>query len=125
MKYGLAVLGGLLLMPLAAAAAADRDGGEGIIIDDGGIRMPGITIADGKIIIDDAGNGGVSIMNGGARGGSGGSSYSYSSSSVSVINGEVYIDGEKVPRDVTRYTSKSGTVYKIDRSGGGVSVSTE
>ncbi|QDX82193.1 hypothetical protein B9N43_13625 [Denitratisoma sp. DHT3] len=44
---------------------------------------------------------------------------------VAVINGEVFIDGEKVPKGKTSYTSrKSGKTYLIRRSkGGNVSVS--
>lgn len=44
---------------------------------------------------------------------------------VAVINGEVFIDGEKVPKGKTSYTSrKSGKTYLIRRSkDGNVSVS--
>lgn len=44
---------------------------------------------------------------------------------VAVINDEVFIDGEKVPRNKTSYKSKrSGKTYLIRRSeGGNVSVS--
>ncbi|MBF0563550.1 MAG: hypothetical protein HQL37_16425 [Alphaproteobacteria bacterium] len=48
-----------------------------------------------------------------------------SSQGVSVLNGEVYIDGEHVAKDATSYKSKSGQKYVIDRKGGGVSVRTE
>lgn len=44
---------------------------------------------------------------------------------VTVINGQVWIDGEKIPGGVTRHTSRSGQKYIIDRSGAGVSVRTE
>lgn len=44
---------------------------------------------------------------------------------VAVINDEVFIDGDKVPRNKTSYTSrKTGKTYLIRRSkGGNVSVS--
>jgi len=44
---------------------------------------------------------------------------------VTVINGEVWIDGEKVPPDAKRFTGKSGTKYVIDRGKTGVSVHSE
>lgn len=44
---------------------------------------------------------------------------------VSVINGQVWIDGEKIPPTVTRYTSKSGQKYLIERTPAGVAVRTE
>jgi hypothetical protein len=44
---------------------------------------------------------------------------------VSVINGEVWIDGEKVPPDAKRFTSKSGNKYAIDRTKNGVKVRSE
>lgn len=45
---------------------------------------------------------------------------------VTVINGRVSIDGKEIPANVTRYKSpKTGTVYRIERKGGAVSVTTE
>lgn len=44
---------------------------------------------------------------------------------VTVINGQVWIDGEKIPNGVHRYTSKSGQKYVIERHGSGVSVRSE
>ena len=44
---------------------------------------------------------------------------------VTVINGKVWIDGKEIPPNVTRYKSKSGTVYRIARKGGAVSVTSE
>lgn len=45
------------------------------------------------------------------------------SSGVSVLNGQVRIDGVKVPPTATRWTGKDGTKYRIKRSGkGNVSV---
>lgn len=44
---------------------------------------------------------------------------------VTVINGKVWIDGVEIPGNVTRYKSKSGTVYRIVRKDGQVAVSSE
>jgi len=44
---------------------------------------------------------------------------------VTVINGKVWIDGKEIPPNVTRYKSKSGTVYRIVRKDGAVSVTNE
>ena len=45
------------------------------------------------------------------------------SSGISVVNGNVTIDGVKVPPSATRWTGKDGTRYRIKRSGkGNVSV---
>lgn len=45
---------------------------------------------------------------------------------VTVINGKVWIDGREVPAAAKRYKSKSGTVYRIERSkSGAVSVTSE
>ena len=45
------------------------------------------------------------------------------SSGISVVNGQVRIDGVKVPPTATRWTGKDGTKYRIKRSGkGNVSV---
>ena len=42
---------------------------------------------------------------------------------ISVVNGNVTIDGVKVPSSATRWTGKDGTKYRIKRSGkGNVSV---
>jgi len=44
-------------------------------------------------------------------------------SGISVVNGNVTIDGVKVPPSATRWTGKDGTKYRIQRSGkGNVSV---
>ena len=44
-------------------------------------------------------------------------------SGVNVVNGNVTIDGVKVPPSATRWTGKDGTKYRIKRSGkGNVSV---
>ncbi len=60
-------------------------------------HSPGTTVTTGKG--DDAGSG------------------------VSVVNGNVTIDGVKVPPSATRWTGKDGTKYRIKRSGkGNVSV---
>ena len=34
---------------------------------------------------------------------------------VTVINGEVWIDGQKVPREANRFTGRSGKSYRIER----------
>ena len=45
---------------------------------------------------------------------------------VSVINGKVWVDGDEVPPNATRFKSrKTGTVYKITRKGTNVSVTSE
>ncbi len=36
---------------------------------------------------------------------------------VTVLNGEVWIDGEKVPPEATRFTGRSGKTYRIERTG--------
>lgn len=60
-------------------------------------HSPGTTVTTGKG--DDAGSG------------------------VNVVNGNVTIDGVKVPPSATRWTGKDGTKYRIKRSGkGNVSV---
>ncbi len=41
------------------------------------------------------------------------------SSGISVVNGNVTIDGVKVPPSATRWTGKDGTRYRIKRSGKG------
>lgn len=44
-------------------------------------------------------------------------------SGIRVVNGNVTIDGQKVPPSATRWTGKDGTKYRIKRSGkGNVSV---
>ncbi|MFN3076350.1 MAG: hypothetical protein ABT940_05635 [Alphaproteobacteria bacterium] len=66
-------------------------------------------------------------------GGNGGNSASFNTGiapgasiqGVSVINGEVSIDGEKVPPGTKRFTSRSGKKYVIDRGNGGVVVRDE
>jgi len=46
-------------------------------------------------------------------------------SGISVVNGNVMIDGVKVPPTATRWTGKDGTQYRIKRTGkGNVSVET-
>ncbi|MEW6163672.1 MAG: hypothetical protein AB1642_01275 [Pseudomonadota bacterium] len=44
---------------------------------------------------------------------------------VTVINGKVWIDGEEIPPGVKRHKSKSGTIYRIERKNGAVSVTSE
>lgn len=44
---------------------------------------------------------------------------------VTVINGKVWIDGEEIPPGVTRHKSRSGTIYRIERKNGAVSVTNE
>lgn len=44
---------------------------------------------------------------------------------IAVINGDVFVDGEKVPVGVTRFTSKRGQKYRIERDHGSVRVDTE
>ena len=44
---------------------------------------------------------------------------------ITVINGEVWIDGQKVPPGVTRFTSRSGKSYRIQRDGANVQVRDE
>lgn len=45
---------------------------------------------------------------------------------VTVINGKVWIDGQEVPAGATRYKSKTGTTYRIERKkSGSVSVTSE
>ena len=41
---------------------------------------------------------------------------------VTVINGEVWIDGEKVPRYAAAFTGRSGKRYRIERDGSAVRV---
>ena len=44
---------------------------------------------------------------------------------ITVINGEVWIDGQKVPRGTTKFTGKSGKKYRIEWTDGGVQVRDE
>ncbi|WP_142847737.1 hypothetical protein [Telmatospirillum sp. J64-1] len=47
---------------------------------------------------------------------------------ISVVNGEVTINGQRIPREVRRHRTEDGTTYRIERSGPGgnsVSVTTE
>lgn len=47
------------------------------------------------------------------------------SQGVTVINGKVWIDGVAIPPGVKRHKAKSGTVYRIERKDGAVSVTSE
>jgi len=75
----------------------------------------------------------VSITSTTTQSGSGGSSVSVNSSTtggsgsadVRVVNGAVWIDGEKVPEDATRWTGRNGTVFRIRREGGQVQITSE
>ena len=44
---------------------------------------------------------------------------------LEVRNGDVFIDGEQVPADASRFTSKTGKVYVIARAGDRISVHPE
>lgn len=45
---------------------------------------------------------------------------------VTIINGKLWIDGKEIPPGVKRYKSpKTGTVYKIERRGTNISVTSE
>jgi hypothetical protein len=41
---------------------------------------------------------------------------------VSIVGGEITIEGARVPHDARRFTARSGRVYAIERSGGRISV---
>lgn len=47
------------------------------------------------------------------------------SQGVTVINGKVWIDGVDIPSGVKRHKAKSGTIYRIERKDGAVSVTSE
>jgi hypothetical protein len=88
------------------------------------VNIPGINVNVGN------GDGGVSVSMGGKNkvGNTAGHIDSDADiEGVVIINGEVSIDGEKVPRGKTRHTGrKSGTKYVIKWSkDGSVAVSTE
>ncbi len=46
-------------------------------------------------------------------------------SGITVINGEVWIDGQKVPRGAKKFTAKSGKTYLIESGPNGVVVRDE
>lgn len=80
------------------------------------------------------GDNSVSITSTTAYAGSGVSSVSVSSSAaggsgqasdVRVVNGDVWIDGERVPEGITRWTGRSGVVFRIRRESGQVQVISE
>ena len=77
-----------------------------------------------KIPTDTAGAhaSGVTVYNGGQGGNAsvniGGIGAGASVEGVAVINGKVFIDGEPLSDNVTRFTSKTGQKYRIDRTGG-------
>lgn len=54
--------------------------------------------------------------------GSGGSG---DAAGVTVSNGNVVIEGERVPPEVTHFRARSGRGYRIDRNGGNVSVQSD
>jgi len=108
----------LLILSLSAASAIAQ-----INVQAGGNRVTigqdiGINV-DAKDVTTAATNGSTaSVTVGGIEGGA-------NVQGVTVINGKVWIDGKEIPPNVTRYKSKSGTVYRIERKGGAVSVASE
>ncbi len=44
---------------------------------------------------------------------------------ITIINNEIWIDGEKVPRGATKFTGRSGKNYRIERVGGAIQVRDE
>ena len=103
----------------------------------GGVSVPGAYVGPGGVV--SSGPGGVSVSGAGSSVTSVGTSvnttaygvgnsasvstgFSGSSQGISIVNNDVWIDGEKVPPNATRFTGRSGKTYTIDRSGGGVRV---
>jgi hypothetical protein len=48
-----------------------------------------------------------------------------SGSDIRIINGRVWIDGETVPEDATRWTTRDGRIFRIHRQGNQVHVVSE
>lgn len=134
MRNRLVAAGAVLLLWAAPAMAGimDDDDDE-VVINGHDVKVPGVTIKNGKVTVDgvdmNAGKGdGVTTY---ATPGSKASAHigtidrNVDVQGVTVINGDVTIDGQHVPRDAKRFKARNGTVYRIDRSNGGVSVTTE
>lgn len=90
----------LLIAGLAAAAAASAQ--VAVDFSDGGVRVQ--SRAGGSVAANTAGTIDPDVEMEG----------------VAVINGEVFIDGEKVPRNRSTFKArKSGKTYRITRGGDG------
>jgi hypothetical protein len=84
----------------------------------------------GVTMAQDAGSGSSVSVTSTTTQGAGGSSVSVSSINVSgadvrVINGSVWIDGEAVPEDATRWTTRDGRTFRIHRDGNQVHIASE
>ena len=95
-----------------AAAPEVRAQGSSIVIDGNSISIQSGAAggAADSIVID-----GKKIEGGAAGAGT-------AAQGVSIVNGDVFIDGEPVPSDVTEFTGRSGQTYIIERRGSSVSV---
>ncbi len=87
-------------------------GGSGLAIGQVTVDVPGVSVNVGK---GKAGNTAVSVGPGSTAGNSSGSiDADVEMEGVAVINDDVFIDGEKIPRGKTKHTSKkSGKSYRI------------
>ncbi len=84
----------------------------------------------GVTMAQEAGSGSSVSVTSTTTQGAGGSSVSVSSinvggADVRVINGSVWIDGDKVPEDVTRWTARDGRTFRIHRDGNQVHIASE
>ena len=106
------------LAAVSAGACSAQAQSNRIVIDGGQVRIQSDTAggASNSIVV---GNGSTVITNSGVAGPGvpGGVSQG-----VSVVNGNVFIDGDPVPPDAKEFTGRSGQTYIIERKGGSVSV---
>lgn len=91
---------------LSSAQGALQQQGTGVTVDSQGVTSQAVGQGNSASVVTGIGSG-ADIQG------------------VTVINGEVWIDGEKVPGDARKFTGRSGKTYIIDRSQGGVRVHTE
>lgn len=108
----------------AFAQVSVSTGGESVRIDAGG----GVSVSAGGGRTVSAGPGSqVSVGPGNqAKSSIGEIAPGANIEGVTIINGKLWIDGKEVPPGVKRYKSpKTGTTYKIERSGKNVSVTSE
>ncbi len=96
-------------------------GGESVRIDAGG----GVSVQSGGQNVMVAPGGDVSVGTGNqARSSVGQIDPGANIEGVTIINGKLWIDGKEIPPGVKRYKSpKTGAVYRIERDGKNVSVS--
>jgi hypothetical protein len=112
-----------IIAGLANAQINISAGGESVRIDAGG----GVSVQSGGHNVKTMPGGDVSVGTGNqARSTTGQIEPGANIEGVTIINGKLWIDGKEIPPGVKRYKSpKTGTVYKIERNGKNVSVTSE